>query len=300
METIIRIGSCRPHTTLDCDNMTTKKIFLFYVICSGICLSIQASAQVEFTKAESNVSYNSVTELEYLNSDFDYAYGESEFQFGRLWLAPAAQSTSRLVILLHGGCWLNQFDMQHTFPLATALAQEGYHVWSIEYRRTGDIGGGWPGSFDDVKAGIRYVNELSEQGINLENSIIIGHSAGGHLALLAGREFPSIKGVIGLAAITDIVSYSDGESSCEKATQSFMGGSYSQLPSLYRSANPANLIVHPNTLLLHGSSDAIVEIEQAALEDVDSETLLDAGHFDWVHPGTDAFTLLLSRLKALF
>ncbi|AGH46129.1 alpha/beta hydrolase family protein [Paraglaciecola psychrophila] len=59
-----------------------------------------------------------------------------------------------LVILIHGGCWLRAYDIQHTFALNIGLAQAGFNVWSLEYRRSGDIGGGWPSSYDDVKAGI--------------------------------------------------------------------------------------------------------------------------------------------------
>ena len=56
-----------------------------------------------------------------------------------------------LVILIHGGCWLNSFDVNHSRPLATALNHAGFAVLSLEYRRTGDPGGGWPSTLEDIQ-----------------------------------------------------------------------------------------------------------------------------------------------------
>ncbi|MFK7865550.1 MAG: alpha/beta fold hydrolase [Pseudohongiellaceae bacterium] len=259
-----------------------------------------ASGQSNYQQANSNVSYGEVTELPYSPAAHEFSYGEDSSQIGRLWLANPAFPAGRSVIFIHGGCWLNQFDMKHTFPLASALAQAGFNVWSLEYRRTGDKGGGWPGSYNDVKAGIQYISALAEYKITIENSVIVGHSAGGHLALLAGQEFPSSKAVIGLAAITNVISYSQGNNSCETATPSFMGGTFQKQPSQYRAATPTESLLHNTTQLLHGSSDEIVNIQQSVLEGAETEILQDAGHFDWVHPGTTAFNLFLNKLEALF
>lgn len=275
-----------------------KNTLNLVAVCTFLFLCSRVIAQIDYSQTESNVSYSQVTGLEYSLPNEELNYGEDQFQFGRLWLS--SKPTENLVIFLHGGCWLNQFDMQHTYPLATALAQSGFNVWSLEYRRTGDAGGGWPGSYEDVKAGVEYLTELSDYGLSLEKSIIVGHSAGGHLALLAGREFPGLRATIGLAAITDIIAYGQGDNSCEVATPDFMGGTFDEIPARYRAANPANLTLHRSTILLHGDADNIVNIEQASIEGSRTELEPDAGHFDWVHPGTSAFQRLLDTLERLF
>jgi acetyl esterase/lipase len=166
-------------------------------------------------------------------------------------------------VFIHGDCWLNPLDMAHTFPAATALAQAGYAVWSLEYSRTGDPGGGWPGSYNDIKAGIQWIGNLSEYGINGENMVIVGHSAGGHLALLAGIDFPNSNAVVCLAAITDIVEYAAATNDCETATPIFMGSTFAPAKERYQKANPAGLNLHSKTLLLHGSVDSIVNVSQS-------------------------------------
>jgi len=252
---------------------------------------------------KSNVSYKSVTELGFTKANEKLVYGEEnpELQYGLLWLPkkPAADENAPLIVLIHGGCWLNAFDIRHSFPLSSALAQAGYAVWSLEYRRTGDEGGGWPGSYEDIKRGLAFTQMLSDYPLDLDRMVLMGHSAGGHLALLAAAENEHIDAVIGLAAITDIIEYSRGSNSCQTATIDFMGGVYEAIPSTYQAANPTSRPVHEKTLLLQGDIDTIVPFEQSELPGARPFVLEDAGHFDWVHPGTEAYQLLLSTLEGL-
>lgn len=256
---------------------------------------------VDYEAVDSNVSYSSVTHLEYDLPDEHISYGSSPLQMAHFWwpkLKPKGEL--KLVVLVHGGCWLNAFDISHTYALSTALAQAGYAVWSLEYRRTGDDGGGWPGSLADVETGIKRISEYAKGAFSLENTVLMGHSAGGHLALLAGEKFSQLRAVFGLAAITDLVSYSKGTSSCQLATAKFMGGNAIDKADDYKMANPISQSMHPTTILLQGNIDSIVPVTQAQALDKPIIMLNGAGHFDWVHPGTDAFQILLNQLNRLF
>lgn len=250
-----------------------------------------------------NVSYSSVTALGYTEANTKLVYGTDnpELQYGLLWLpastAPAEKAP--LIVLIHGGCWLNQFDIKHTFPLSSALAEAGYAVWSLEYRRTGDTGGGWPGSFDDIKQGLAFTTNLQDYPVDTDRMLIMGHSAGGHLALLAAGESDGLQAVIGLAAITNIIEYSRGKNSCQTATIGFMGDVYESNQAAYEAANPASKPTHGNTVLLQGDIDSIVPPVQASLQGATTRMFEGAGHFDWIHPGSEAFTLLLSTLENL-
>ena len=86
----------------------------------------------------------------------------------------ATDANAPLVILIHGGCWLNSFDVNHSRPLATALNQEGFAVWSLEYRRTGDSGGGWPGTLEDIQLALSQLERLSSTPLICHGSPLRG------------------------------------------------------------------------------------------------------------------------------
>lgn len=250
-----------------------------------------------------NVAYSAVTALPFRTADHEIQYGQSEFEFAKLWIPSSndPNQTFPMVIFIHGGCWLNAFDIKHTYPLSTALADRGIAVFSLEYRRTGDLGGGWPGTFEDIQRGVDVGLALSQFPIDKEKVILSGHSAGGHLALLAGAKLDQdkIKGVIGLAAIFDILEYSRGSNSCQSAAQPFMGGDEFSQAAAYELANPAQMPLHPFSLLLHGSADSIVPLSQATLSGIPFQITEGAGHFDWVHTQTSAFYDFLSAFESM-
>ena len=112
-----------------------------------------------------------------------YRYGAGPAQFGELWLPEAAVAGT--VVVIHGGFWRARYDLSLGRPLAADLAARGYAAWNLEYRRA-LAGGGWPGTFEDVGAGIDLLATLP---VDTSRVIAVGHSAGGHLAAwAAGRE----------------------------------------------------------------------------------------------------------------
>jgi acetyl esterase/lipase len=286
------------------DHLSGIRTYITRLLTAGLLLGSlavhAADGLIDFPAVAPNVPYDDVAALPYRPANHRLVYGEDPLQYALLWNPVLAVDASpkALIVLIHGGCWLNAYDITHTFPLSTALSQEGYAVFSLEYRRTGDSGGGWPGTFDDIRAGIAYAKALQENDLNPLPVIAIGHSAGGHLALLAGAADASLQGVIGLAAITDIIAYAQGQNSCEVATPEFMGGDFASRAAQYHAANPAEQVPHHNTFLLQGSADSIVAPTQATIPGALAITQEGAGHFDWVHPGSEAFATLLSALSA--
>lgn len=256
----------------------------------------------------SNVSYASVTDLNYEPAQKKLAYGEGPLQYGLLWLPKAADPTDPvpLVIFVHGGCWLNSYDISHSNPLSSALSKEGFAVWSLEYRRSGDPGGGWPSSLNDVLSGVSFAQSFNDFPIDLTRVVLAGHSAGGHLALLAGAndrqvfaEPKGLIGVVGLAAINDMVAYSQGENSCQSASIGFMGGDSQAKPAAYIQANPLQQELHSHSVLLQGDSDNIVPVSQATESNIAFRIIPGAGHFDWLHPQTHAYQVFLLQLQDL-
>jgi acetyl esterase/lipase len=143
------------------------------------------------------------------------AYGSDPNQMGDLW-RPDGKGPHPLVIMIHGGCWeaatagLDIMDWA-----AEDLRQHGFLVWNVEYRRIDQAGGGWPGTYDDIRSAISAAyTQGSAWGADLHRIVLLGHSAGGHLALWAAKAAGArgLKGVVGLGAITDLVA--DTQTGC--------------------------------------------------------------------------------------
>ena len=200
-----------------------------------------------------------------------------------------------VITLIHGGCWSNAYDRNHTLPMAEALSTLGYDVWVPEYRRVGDDGGGWPGSLEDIIGAVEFVTDMTRQ-----QPILVGHSAGGHLALRAAQRGLSIGGVVGLAPITDLLSYGAESGSCQSMVSAFMGDETYSPDASYRDASVnVNAISVPVAVVI-GKEDAIVGASQVAVFDALQVTTVDgAGHFDVIHPKTEAFSAVLAALEAI-
>lgn len=251
------------------------------------------------------------------------AYGEAAPQFGELRL-PAGRGPFPVVVLIHGGCWLQQFDYRHATRVADALLPLGVAVWTIEYRRLGDDGGGWPHTLLDVARATDHLRVLAQtQPLDLGRVIAMGHSAGGQLALwLAARaQLPAdsplyrpdplpLRGVLGLAPITDLAAYRIGPAgSCHSAVEPLLGGTPEEQPARYAQASPLALLpLGVPQQLVQGARDPIVAADsvaayaraaQAQGDTVALHTVDAAGHFELVAPGSVAWPVITRALQAL-
>lgn len=171
------------------------------------------------------------------------AYGDAPEQFGRLRL-PAGPGPHPVVLFIHGGCWLSQYDLAHAAAAEQALADAGYAVWSLEYRRVGNPGGGWPGTFQDIARGADHLRALARaHPLDLSRVIAAGHSAGGYFALwLAARgKLPPasplfaanplpVRGVLALAPAPDLEGL-HAAGVCGNVIDRLMGGARRRSPS---------------------------------------------------------------------
>ncbi len=238
-------------------------------------------------------------------------YGTHAQAFGDLWLPTRTKGAAPVIVFFHGGCWLARYDLSHAAATAAALANEGYAVWLPEYRRLGDEGGGWPGTFEDVAQAIDHVRTIaaSEPVIDATRMVLAGHSAGGQLALWAATRSP-VLGVLGLAAISDLETYGATAGSCNASVTPLLGGTPAELPDRYQTFSPIErLPLGVRTVLVHGSEDTIVppamsDTFATKARDVgDSAKVMivpGAGHYDVVSSRTDTWPIVVGALRSLF
>ena len=253
--------------------------------------------------------------------DHRIPYGDDSLQFGNLRL-PKRPGPHPVLLFIHGGCWLSQYNITHAAPFEQALADSGYAVWSIEYRRTGNPGGGWPGTFSDIAKGADFLREIAPRyALDLNRLIASGHSAGGEFALwLASRnkiprESPlyvadpiRVHGVLGLAPAPDLEGL-HASGVCNNVINRLMGGSPVEFADRYAAASPMQLApVSVPAVLVIGAHDRMwAPIGRAYLTRAralgDSATLAvdapESGHFDLLAPTTTTWPVVMTALKEL-
>ena len=209
---------------------------------------------------------------------------------------PVGATDADSVLVIHGGCWSNAYGVDHALPMAAAFADMGLDVWATEYRRVGDKGGGWPGSLEDVKSAARYVTQIKGKA-----PLLVGHSAGGHLALKAAEDPNlSISGVVALAPITDLVSYGAETGSCQSMVPKFMGDDSYGPSYAYRDASVRIEDITVPIKVVIGDADPIVGANQVKSLSLNQlRTIPEAGHFDLIHPKTTAFDVVKSTVEQL-
>lgn len=198
-------------------------------------------------------------------------YGSAPSEFGELWVPEGDSSPLPVIVLVHGGFWSRRGgDFSLMSPMAEVLFDSGFAVWNIEYGRVGERRGGWPYTFDHVAAAVDHIGVLSDTyGLDSDRIAIVGHSAGGQLAIWAGGRGDLLPGdpgadplivpslVIGLAPIVDLdLAAANGLGN--DALAKLLGGPPGDVVDRYRVARAG---VNGNVLVIVGSDDDTVPAE---------------------------------------
>jgi acetyl esterase/lipase len=193
------------------------------------------------------------------------AYGPGPEQFGDLYRGSEPDSW-RTVVVIHGGFWRPRRTLEMTAPLAEALAGRGWNVWNVEYRRAGQ--GPWPATLDDCAAAVDRLAALGrELSLDLGTALVLGHSAGGQLAVWAGGREDSavgIRGVLSVAGVLDLCRAARARIG-DNAVCDFVGGVPEELPERYEQADPTRrLPTGVAVRCVHSPADERVPFAQSA------------------------------------
>jgi acetyl esterase/lipase len=256
-------------------------------------------------------------------ADLRLPYGDLPLQFGDLWIPdfgkPLTGHRYPLVVFMHGGWWMSEYGLGYAGFLCEAMRSLGVAVWSLEYRRVGDAGGGWPGTMQDVALGMDHVVKLAGvYHLDTTRVIAAGHSAGGQLAFwlaarhhvphssVLGQAQPNVglKGVVALAGAVDLrltldlggfFSFTSGG----PAVKALMGGTPKDAPERYAAADPGELLpLGVPQILVQGTEDDQIpptlptrwaDAARRQGDPVEVHMVPGAGHFDVVDPESKAW-----------
>lgn len=251
-------------------------------------------------------------------ADHRLPYGQGRLQFADLRL-PAGPGPHPGLIVIHGGFWRSRYDLLHIGHLCTELTAAGIATWNIEYRRVGDPGGGWPGTFHDVvSASHAFFAVAPAYRVDRARISVIGHSAGGHLALWVASQSDSVGGnplpalqyrldaAISLAGVLDLHAASALGLS-DHAVSRFLGGSPAGVPDRYTATSPLSLFPAAcPRLLIHGAADEIVPATfskryltaatRAGDHTVSVSILPDTDHFDLIDATSHAWPAVAAAI----
>ncbi|HZY46601.1 MAG TPA: prolyl oligopeptidase family serine peptidase [Candidatus Bathyarchaeia archaeon] len=233
---------------------------------------------------------------------------------------PEGKGPFPCLLVIHGGFWRSAYDLSHISHLCQAFANEGVVTCNIEYRRVGNSGGGWPGTFQDINLATSHIlNTISSDSrVDVTRTVVLGHSAGGHLALwLASRHrIPNASvlhsntthrhiNAVSLAGVCDLRT-AWREQLGGGAVAKLMGGSPTQHPDRYLAGNPIELLpIGARQVLVHGAIDDIVPFSQSErfveraeqLGDQPDLVKLDgAGHFEPIDPESNAWSSVVKAI----
>ena len=194
----------------------------------------------------------------------------TEIHLGMDFYQSVFQGVRPCIIMIHGGSWRSGTNKEIA-GFNYRMANEGYHIAAINYRLAPYCK--FPAQQIDVRAAIDFLcQNWKIYGIDTNNLVLMGRSAGGHIALLSAYTLHDkrIKGVISLYGPTDLVSMylhpTDAKGiNTLKIIEDYLGENLNSATKLFKDASPITHVTNqsPPTLLIYGKNDPFIQLDQA-------------------------------------
>ena len=249
-------------------------------------------------------------------ADARLVYGSDRNQFLDLRLPPSKGRSKQpypLVINIHGGFWRAKYNLDHAGHLCAALTAKGLATANLEFRRVGNDGGAWPGTFADIRSAYQFLLQNAQRH-NLDSTriVVMGHSAGGQLALCLAAHEAGVTRVVSLAGVVDLQRAYQLHLSNDAVVE-FLRGTPGEVPDHYHEADPTELSIPvARQWLVHGSNDDVVPpdfsrdyiaVKQKRSgkqkEDAHLLEIARAGHFDVIDPRSQAWKQIEGKVFQL-
>ena len=251
-------------------------------------------------------------------------YGADVNQFAEL-RVPSGAGPHPVVVLVHGGCFKTYGSVADLAPVGDVLKGRGIATLNVEYRRVDQAGGGWPNTHLDVGHAVDHVRALAkEHRLDLSRVVIVGHSAGGHLAMWAAARARvprssalfmadplGVRGVVDLAGPLDLTTNIEGyEGLCrDRVITTLLGGTPASVPQRYAEASPMKLLpLGVSQVVVLGEHEDYVPLPfarayvEAAERAGDRARLLlipGVGHFEIASPRAAIWPQVESAIRSL-
>ncbi len=177
----------------------------------------------------------------------------------------SSNATAPCVIVIHGGSW-REGDSQQLPALNSYLADKGYNVASINYRKSPEFQN--PAPTEDTRDAMAYIIEhAAELKVDTSKFVLLGRSAGGQIALLTAYSLhnKNIKGVVSIYAPADMYWGAQHPGNkwvldTDKVLGDFVGGNVNDFPEKYKQSSPCEFVDSNSapTLIIHGQHDCMV------------------------------------------
>jgi dipeptidyl aminopeptidase/acylaminoacyl peptidase len=208
-------------------------------------------------------------------------------------------------MLIHGGFWKDAYSLDLMQPIAEDLAEAGVAAWNIEFKRwsSGDEGV-WMDTLSDV---LRAWGQLALlPGIDIARSMVMGHSAGGHLALLMSAKADRRPWLaIAQAPLTDLIGADHAKLSDDgDAVRRWIGCAPESNEKIWSQLNPVDHPPRTSVLLFHGENDVDVPLEQSETyarvmkaKEADVQKIwLPGDHYDIIDVASDDWLVQLNTI----
>jgi len=209
---------------------------------------------------------------------------------------PAGRDTTntKLMILIHGGAWTEGDKADFTAAITEIKNQlPDYAFANINYRLYSNGQNTFPAQEEDIKAAVTFLAGKKADYRFANKLVLLGASAGAHLALLQGYKFANmmppqaIISFFGPTDLTDLYNH-PGYPLVPSILAGIIGATPTQNPSIYSTSSPINYVSGQSapTLLLQGDADILVPVNQAYLLN-DRLQLAGVTHQLVIYPGEE-------------
>ncbi len=247
-----------------------------------------------------------------------HRYGDDADQFLQYWSPEPAVGRTRSIelVLIHGGYWRARYSLELMEPMARHLSQRGWPVLNLEYRRIGQAPDPWFAMASDIESaltlGLSTMSTASTGEGQVRRRILIGHSAGGHLALWAAAQpwaaAADIGGVVALAPVSDLLA-ADEQRLSNHATAELFGLDPDRRRVRLPVASPRHLLpLGVPQYVIHGDLDDSVpqsfSVDYAAAvraggDRIDLDTPDGVDHFNLIDPDSDIWPTIEAAIERL-